>query len=535
MQRSLFVAIFFSSLSLNAQIKTNLFVDGLRTANFIYQDTIGLVTHMREKTNQAIKDGYFFAGIDSVLNNNGTTTIFFHKGNKLGTKIPDLTGNLIEELSKKVDYLADHGYPFASIKVESTRINNGVLTGTLKEDKGPYIVNDSAFFFSPIKTKHKFIYQTLDFIPEKPFGESSYSSLSKKISRSPFLQFSRQPDISFQNGKAKLYLEIEEEATNYFQGVLGLQQNGSNAEAVGSIDLSLQNLFLSGKRFDLQWERFSNNSQELSIYYGHPYFLETKITPFFKFDLLRQDTSFVSRNTVLGIGTYLLDNVEFRFNYKKQVGSLLSTENLAISDLSNADYDTDIYELSLSRGDLTWFDNLTSGIAWNMGIGLGTKTINQNPNVADMFYDTLNLTSDIFRFEMRFTGQKLVKERLAIHQHFWAELIENDEILDNERLRIGGLKSLRGFDEKSFFADRIALSRTEFRSFFEKRSYLFLFLDWLWYRRNNYSDTPFGTGLGFSLATLSGQFSFAMAIGNSRNQELDLANMKAHFGYIARF
>ena len=109
------------------------------------------------------------------------------------------------------------------------------------------------------------------------------------------------------------------------------------------------------------------------------------------------------------------------------------------------------------------------------------------------------------------------------------------QLLQNELYRLGGLSSLRGFNEKDIFARHYFLSRMEFRSFFEERSYAYVFYDQLIYQRRDLRDYPFGVGLGFALATSAGQFTFALAVGDSNNQSISFSTMKAHFGYVSRF
>ena len=128
-----------------------------------------------------------------------------------------------------------------------------------------------------------------------------------------------------------------------------------------------------------------------------------------------------------------------------------------------------------------------------------------------------------------------VAKRQTFFHHIQSGFLQNDQLLKNERYRIGGLTSLRGFNEKNFFVDGYVLSRAEFRSFFEDRSYAYVFYDQLFLSTGAMRDQPFGIGLGFALETSAGQFSFALAMGKSDDQQFAFDNMKAHFGYVSRF
>lgn len=104
---------------------------------------------------------------------------------------------------------------------------------------------------------------------------------------------------------------------------------------------------------------------------------------------------------------------------------------------------------------------------------------------------------------------------------------------------MGGLQTLRGFNENFFFASDYGLSNLELQFHFEKDSYLFTFYDqaYLYFKTNKSTleDYPFGVGIGINLATPGGIISLAYALGKAREQPLNVRLSKFHFGYIAKF
>lgn len=536
MQRSFFTIFFLYAVCSHAQVEGSLYEDGVLKKQLRFSDSVQLAQHVNGLVLKYIDAGYHFTGVDSILQKGIKNEIYLHKGSKGKVDVPGLSRkNLAKSLGKKMAYYSNRGYPYVSVSLDSTRTHDSRLIGKVKEEKGPFVSNDSAFFFNDVKTNHSFIYQLLDHIPGKPFNESSYRSIDGKVERVSFLRFRRPVDVSFQDNKATIYLDIEERASSSFEGVLGLQQVDNQSNVVGSIDLNIQNLFRSGKELALNWERFAESSQALNLTYRHSFFLDSKLTPFFDFQLLRQDTTFLRRATNVGITTFLSTRLDASFGYTKWRGTLLTEDEQLISESNLADFSTDFYEVKVGEGRLETFTELQSNVAWEVGVGGGIKQIVRNISLPDSFYDTLTLETDMFRLDAMLKWQTKIAQRQTFFQQVEFGSVENSELLDNEKYRIGGLNSLRGFNEKFFFADRYFLSRSEFRTFFEKGSYFYIFYDQLVYSSDDVKDSPFGTGLGFSLSTLSGQFSFALAVGKSLDQPLDLANIKAHFGYITRF
>jgi len=101
------------------------------------------------------------------------------------------------------------------------------------------------------------------------------------------------------------------------------------------------------------------------------------------------------------------------------------------------------------------------------------------------------------------------------------------------------LNSLRGFNENTFYASNYLIGTIEIQAYFNQDSRIFAFMDYgyLQYSLSNtdFSDQPFGTGIGIAVESGSGLFSFVYAVGKSEEQPLSLRYSKIHFGYKAIF
>jgi hemolysin activation/secretion protein len=117
--------------------------------------------------------------------------------------------------------------------------------------------------------------------------------------------------------------------------------------------------------------------------------------------------------------------------------------------------------------------------------------------------------------------------------------LENKNLFENELFRIGGLKTLRGFDEESLTASVFSIFTLEFRYLFDENSFFQVFMDAAWYERNSTTaylhDTPYGFGIGVNFETKAGIFALSYAMGKSDSQELQFKSAKIHFGLTAKF
>jgi hemolysin activation/secretion protein len=109
----------------------------------------------------------------------------------------------------------------------------------------------------------------------------------------------------------------------------------------------------------------------------------------------------------------------------------------------------------------------------------------------------------------------------------------------NEVFRIGGLNTLRGFNEESLFASSFVIGTLEWRYVFEKNAAAFLFFDAAYYERNinsgYFKDFPYGFGAGVNFETKAGIFNLAYALGSEQNNPIEIRNAKIHFGFVNFF
>jgi outer membrane protein assembly factor BamA len=112
-------------------------------------------------------------------------------------------------------------------------------------------------------------------------------------------------------------------------------------------------------------------------------------------------------------------------------------------------------------------------------------------------------------------------------------------IYKNELFRIGGLRTLRGFDEESIYASTYLIPTIEYRFIFEKNSNLFVFAEGAYYEnhsvKSKYDDKPMSVGAGINFETKAGIFNLSYAIGKQQGAGFDLRIGKIHAGLTALF
>ena len=118
-------------------------------------------------------------------------------------------------------------------------------------------------------------------------------------------------------------------------------------------------------------------------------------------------------------------------------------------------------------------------------------------------------------------------------------LLVNDYLYLNDLFRLGGLQSIRGFDEDEFFASQFVFGSIEWRYYLDNESYLLMFYDqaFLGYNliNSDFQDNPSGLGGGMQLSTDGGNFRILYGMGRRIGQGFSFDTFKIHFGYSALF
>ncbi|MCS6834322.1 MAG: outer membrane protein assembly factor, partial [Flammeovirgaceae bacterium] len=122
--------------------------------------------------------------------------------------------------------------------------------------------------------------------------------------------------------------------------------------------------------------------------------------------------------------------------------------------------------------------------------------------------------------------------------------IWNDYLFINELERLGGLQTMRGFNERSFFVSAFWLNTLSYRLHLEQQnteeSMLFIFVDQAWTEKTLWRATPltqrlWAIGAGLQIQTNVGIFQFVYALGKIARQPFALNQAKIHFGLMSRF
>ena len=514
------------------------------------------------------QDGYLTASYDSLKSDSLNLSAYLNTGKKIswielkkgnaenallqeaGYKEKNFSGKIIDfeavaKLNESIlDYYENNGYPFASVKLDSLAFTDSTVTASINVSKNTKIVIDSVIMKGKAKLAKIYLYNYLDVHPGDLYDESKISLISKRLKELQFLREMRAFNIIFNKNKAKIVIYAEKKKNSQFDGVLGVMPNSQTTGKLmltGEATLNLVNSFYRGEMIDISWRKLKQATQDLKMEFVYPYLLNTSLGADIKFKLFKNDTLYLNIERNLGIRYQFTGNNYIKAFLENHTSTLISTSQYknAVVLPDYADVTSNLYGLEYKFQKLDYLLNPRKGIDVKLSGSAGNKRIHKNPNLDEKLYENVKLNAAQYNFTGLVGFYIPVFSKTAIKLGMDAASIHSGNLFTNELYRIGGLKTLRGFDEESITASFYDIATFEYRFIFEQNSYLFAFWNGAYYESRTLNkfvhDTPYGFGAGVSFETKAGIFSLSYALGKQTNIPIYFKSAKIHFGIVNYF
>lgn len=514
-----------------------------------------------------ISEGYMEASVDSVLTDSFNTKAFLHIGKRYqwlnlryDPKDEDIMRRLgyterfflkrpfnyseLARLNEKIMvYYENNGYPFISVKLDSLQISDHQVSAKLNIGKNIFVKLDSMITEGNGKISYKFLSRYLGIKNGMPYNENAFKTVSKKIRQLPFISEKSPPVLRLTDKQNKLYLFLEKKNASQFDGIVGiLPDNKGKTVFTGDVKIKLiNNIFRSGETFDINWRRLQNQTQDLKTTFIYPYIMGLPIGADYNLKIYKRDTTFIDVTNNFGFNYYFNGLNSLKVFYKQRNTNLISTAGLAnITVLPEyADVITKAYGLGVGYENLDYKFNPRKGFSLALTGSLGNREIKQNPKVNDKAYAQLQLKTTQYQTEGVVVGYLNLYKNHVLRLSSQFGSVFGNTIYKNELIRIGGLRTLRGFDEESIYASTYVIPTLEYRFIFERNSNIVLFTEGAWYESNSvlgYSnDTPVSVGAGINFDTKAGIFNLSYGLGRQFGNSFDLRTGKIHAGLTALF
>lgn len=458
--------------------------------------------------------------------------------------------------AKLIRECENNGYPFATVRLDSFEANQHSWSAKIFLQKNELIQFDSIHILGKTRMKRAFLKNYLGIKPGKPYNEGTVKRIGQRLNELPFIESVQPYNIEFVNGKAKINVFLKDRKASDFDALLGLLPGSSGQKLLitGQAHLHLISLFGMGEDFFLEWKKLQPKTQQLDVRVSYPYLVGLPLGISARFELYKRDTSYLDLNGDYGIQYQIIGSSYLKASLHQHISIVTNVDTAYIKSTralpKNLDINTNEFALEYYLQKLNYRFNPTSGYVLKAEGSVGVKQIKKNNNILGLYdettggnfgflYDTTRLKTIQFHLGLSVEKYWRLAARHTIKTSFDGKYFFSRHILDNEKFRIGGVNSLRGFDDQSIFTPYYAMANLEYRFLLSKNSYFSAFFNSAVVEDLRVGkgpvDFPFGFGVGAAIETKVGIFGITYAMGKQLENKITIKSAKIHFGYINYF
>ncbi|MCS7077496.1 MAG: BamA/TamA family outer membrane protein [Bacteroidia bacterium] len=491
----------------------------------------------------------------------------------------------IQAITEKIIALyMQKGYPFVKCKVDyqiTSQKENYIYQPTIRIDKGSKYFFDSISFIGISSNASKLARKIIDIQSKDVFNQKKVDNVVRLLQNSPYFEQCKIKEMRFTTqNTVHLFIDAQTKKANYIDGVLGIAPANAQqdkTQITGNLKLNIVNPNWGGKTLYIQWDRLPATSQNLEIKFKQPYLFQSPLDVQAQLSIQKQDSTFLRRDLQSKInyqinGFWSLEGGLFnRQSYSTLRNSFrrdtLSTPIIPKTQNLIFNFSQTLYAIGIKYFSL---DNLYApqrGADILIETYTGYKNIRKTQGIDTEIFENLNVRTLVYALQAKYAQYWRFNSRQVGVVGINAAILTNPYLTLNDLHRLGGLRTIRGFNELSYFASNYSVATFEYRYFLEAVSFLSLFLDYGWLqeryqmamlksreivvnnqiRYQTYQSieersrwyNPIGFGVGMQLLLeKAGILSLAIALGRDTqlpNTTFNVRQIKLHFGLLTRF
>ena len=438
-------------------------------------------------------------------------------------------------LNDKKQKLDEAGYPLATIRLSNINIRAAHVIANLEIDKNIQKRINSISIAKNNQSNFRFPKGHLTQIIKKYrntlLTKFSLDKLKEEFDEYNFVQQSKYPETLFTKDSTKIYVYLEKQNANNFDGFIGFNSNDNQKLTLsGYLDLQLENILNSGEEFRLNWKSDGNNQTTFNTTLELPYLFGSPIGLKGYLNIFKQDSTF--QNTRSGIEASYFIKYNTRIYLGREATSSSDIQNSNNSNIS--DFKSEFYTTTLlynKKDQKNFMNPIQTSISLKIGIGKRENTNSQTiENTNKQTYLDLKSSHTIYLNAKNHFNAKAIFQTLNSKNHGV-----------NELYRFGGFKSIRGFQENSLEAKTYFVLATEYRYVINPTIYLHTVTDYSYFIlptttiTTTYFKNSISFGGGIGLQTKSGILNFTIAKPYRNINKTNFYNTIVHLSYNVKF
>lgn len=519
-----------------------------------FTDSVSVISELQNILLELYGNGYITASFDSISCKREKITAFLKTGKsyywkqflidiendaiprKLGYK-PSFFSNRPVNFSeirifqeKVINYCSNHGYPFAFTYFDSIRFSDSTICAKLIVNKHLKILIDSIVIRGDVSINRDYLYNYLKIKPGDEYRQKSLENISTVLKKSNILRERKTYQTEFHKGEVDIYLYPEKKKTNRFNGIVGFtpeSDESNELQITGELDLYLENTLKRGEVISFNWQKAESESQDLNTEISYPYLFTSPLCIEAGLELSKEDTIYLNTEATFGVRYSVIADDYVKVFVESNTSTLLTEYTEELSEDYN-DVSSVMYGLGCNFYNYDYKLNPRKGYSIELSVAAGNKEADEQ--------------SDSKQFEgiATFEFYQPIARKFTLKLQNSSGLMQNKEgLYENELYQIGGIHSIRGFDEESITASLYSIMSLECRYLPGQDANVFAFFDLAWYKKDlsdDYEeDMPVGFGVGFNMQTKTGIFTLNYALGRQLGNPFNISNAKIHVAFTNTF
>ncbi|WP_090122254.1 POTRA domain-containing protein [Lutibacter oricola] len=414
-----------------------------------------------------------------------------------------------EILNQILDYYVSNGYSFTTVNLKNTLINNGLIESNLKINfnKERNINNITIEGYDEFPKKK--LLKILQLNNKTTFNKEKLKIINNKLTNLNFATTIKKPQVLFTKDSTELYLYLRKKSSSKIDGLIGFSnEDGKKIKVNGFLNLELNNTFNKNEEIKIKWLSNSNTST-LNLNYFTPYIFGSNFNLGGSFEIIRKDSTYTNTLSQFKLGYNLSRNIE--------VSSIILFNKSNITNNNNIfnfeNFNKKLYGISLS------FNNHKQ-----------THITNTNsPNIKSNFLtgnnEISNTKSSQLKYNFYISYLFSINSKNFIFLKSQNEYLNSKSPIENDRFRIGGFNTIRGFNEESILTYKYSTNTIEHHYLTTSFNYLYTFIDIAFIQKPE-SNSFLGLGIGYNIKNKNSIFNIGYALGKSKHSQLKLQNSK---------
>jgi outer membrane protein insertion porin family len=461
--------------------------------------------------------------------------------NTIGTKQGDVLNSITlnRDAEEILTLYEKKGYSFAAVNVESieqySESGTEKLRVKIRIDENEKVKIDNIVIEGNTTTQRNVIVREVTLDEGNTISRESLIEIQRRLENLGYFESVERPKILKYKNSTVLLINVKEGNTNTFDGIIGYvppAQSEENGYFTGIVNLSIRNLFGTGRKVEARFQKEIKTTQELELKYMEPWLLGYPLNVNLGFLQRIEDSLYVKRD--IGVKTEVMISKKFTVSLLLNYERVIPTATTGFLPIFDSRVLASGIELKFDSRDYVY--NPYSGILYRTSYSVGQKKIYNAALFEDFdIPDNFTVQKGAVDLDFYYTFFKRQSSLISLH----GVEIRSPRYETADLYRFGGIQSVRGYRDGQFLASRCGWSNIEVRYSLARRTFVFGFYDMGYYLKpeddiskiTKQEGFIFGYGLGIRLETALGMFGVSYALGRGDS----ILEGKIHFGLVNDF